>query len=85
MIITAEYMSGDNNVVKATYDTGEVWFLPLPNETHRKADLDEFLNGGGVIAPYVPQVQADAPAPGPTIADLAARIADLEAKQVVAP
>ena len=83
MITTAEYMSEDNSVVKATYDTGEVWFLPTPNETHRKADLDEFLAGGGVIAPYTPPAQADEPVPGPTLAELEARIAGLEAKQVV--
>jgi hypothetical protein len=58
-IVQATYTTEDNTSLKVTLDDGTVWHMPQPCETWHNAYLQEYLDSGGVINPYVPPASGD--------------------------
>ena len=55
MITEARYTDGFSVSFNVTFDDGRVVSIPShPSHTHYDKDVEEFLDGGGVIAPYDP-------------------------------
>lgn len=66
-LIHAIYTAEDNSSIKATLDNGKEWFMPQPCHSWHDQHLKEFLDGGGIVEPFVAPIDDTAVSTEPTV------------------